>query len=142
MRLYPDVNVLIALFDPAHQHHAVASEAFVELGSDGWVTCPVVENGFLRVISNPSYLNAVTLAEAASLLQAAIANTNHRRLDQFISLLDSDRFLPSKLVSHRQITDLYLLGMAILHDVKLITFDRNIPAHAAVGFETRHLLVL
>lgn len=142
MRLYPDVNVLIALFDPAHQHHAVASEAFVELGSDGWVTCSVVENGFLRVISNPSYLNAVTLAEAASLLQAAIANTNHRRLDQFISLLDSDRFLPSKLVSHRQITDLYLLGMAILHDVKLITFDRNIPAHAAVGFETRHLLVL
>lgn len=142
MRLYPDVNVLIALFDPAHQHHAVASEAFVELGSDGWVTCSVVENGFLRVISNPSYLNAVTLAEAASLLQAAIANTNHRRLDQFVSLLDSDRFLPSKLVSHRQITDLYLLGMAILHDVKLITFDRNIPAHAAVGFETRHLLVL
>jgi len=142
VRLYPDVNVLIALFDPAHQHHAVASEAFVELGSDGWVTCSVVENGFLRVISNPSYLNAVTLAEAASLLQAAIANTNHRRLDQFVSLLDSDRFLPSKMVSHRQITDLYLLGMAILHDVKLVTFDRNIPAHAAVGFDMKHLLVL
>lgn len=142
MRLYPDVNVLIALFDPAHQHHAVASEAFVELGSDGWVTCSVVENGFLRVISNPSYLNAVTLAEAASLLQAAIANTNHRRLDQFVSLLDSDRFLPSKLVSHRQITDLYLLGMAILHEVKLVTFGRNIPTHAAIGFDMKHLLVL
>jgi predicted nucleic acid-binding protein len=102
----------------------------------------VVENGFLRVISNPSYLNVVTVAEAASLLHAAITNTNHRRLDQSVSLLDSDRFLPSKLVSHRQITDLYLLGMAILHDVKLITFDMNIPTHAAIGFEPRHLLVL
>lgn len=142
MRLYPDVNVLIALFDTAHQHHALANKAFLEHGTDGWVTCPVVENGFIRIVSNPSYLNAISVFDATSLLQLAIANTVHHRLEHSISLLDPSRFQPSKLVSHRQITDLYLVGMAILYDVKLITFDRNIPTHAAIGFESRHMLVL
>jgi len=142
VRLYPDVNVLIALFDTAHQHHAVANKAFLEHDTDGWATCPVVENGFIRIVSNPSYLNAVSVADATSLLQLAIANTVYHRLEQTVSLLDPSRFQPSKLVSHRQITDLYLIGMAIYHDVKLITFDRNVPTHAAIGFEPRHLLLL
>ena len=142
MKLYPDVNVLIALFDSAHQHHAVASCAFLEFGMEGWATCTTVENGFIRVISNPSYLNAVSVADATSLLQIAISNTKHQRLEQTVSLLDTSRFHTSQLVSHKQITDLYLAGMAAYHDVKLITFDQNIPTRAAIGFESRHLLVL
>lgn len=142
MRLYPDVNVLIALFDTAHQHHTAANRAFLEHGMDGWGTCAVVENGFIRIVSNPSYANAVSVADATSLLLQAIANTQHHRLDHSVNLLDAGRFRTHTLLSHKQITDLYLIGMAICHDVMLITFDRNIPTHAAIGFEPRHLLVL
>jgi len=142
MRLYPDVNVLIALFDPAHQHHLAAHRAFQDMNTEGWVTCPVVENGFMRVISNPAYLNAVSVAQASNLLRSAISNTQHVRLDQSVSLIDTSRFHTAQLVSHKQITDLYLLGMAVFHDLKLITFDQNMPMHAVMGFEDRHLLVL
>ena len=142
MILYPDVNVLIALFDTAHQHHNMASTAFVEHNSEGWASCPVVETGFIRVISNPSYTNSVSVANAVSLLQIAISNTQHHNLHQSISILNNDCFQTAHLVSHKQLTDLYLIGMAIYHNVKLITFDRNIPTHAAIGFEPKHLLVL
>jgi toxin-antitoxin system PIN domain toxin len=140
--LYPNVNVLIALFDTAHQHHVIAQSVFMEHRSEGWATCSVVENGFIRIISNPSYLNAVSVAEATALLQIAMSNSLHHRLDQSISLLDTSLFQTSLLVSHKQITDLYLIGMAVVHDVKLITFDRNIPTHAAIGFKSHHLQVV
>jgi predicted nucleic acid-binding protein len=47
----PDVNVLIALFDPAHIHHEPAHTWFAVACEDGWATCPLTENGFLRVVS-------------------------------------------------------------------------------------------
>lgn len=49
-----DVNVLIALFDSAHIHHVQAHEWFSKNAFQGWVTCPVTENGLLRILSHPS----------------------------------------------------------------------------------------
>jgi len=48
-----DVNVLIALCDPVHPHHS-AARRFLATGPirDGWATCPLVENGFLRISEN------------------------------------------------------------------------------------------
>lgn len=142
MRIFPDVNVLIALFDASHQHHQLAKREFTKFLSTGWCTCPLIQNGFIRIISNPSYLNNMTVAESTNLLKSAVDSTNHTYLDQTVSLLDAHRFETTKLLSHKQITDLFLIGMAIHHDVKLLTFDRNIPTHAAVGFKDRHLIVI
>lgn len=142
MILYPDVNVLIALFDASHQHHAIAADLFMSSMKDGWATSPLTENGFLRIVSNPSYINAMSVADATALLAAAIHNTTHRRLTEDISLLDTTRFTTATLVSHKQITDLCLIGLAVRHDVCLVTFDRNIPIHAAIGAEARHIRVI
>ncbi len=142
MILYPDVNVLIALFDASHQYHAIASEVFTRGIPDGWASSPVTENGFIRIVSHPSYINSMSMADATDLLGAAIRNTTHRRLTEDLSLLDASRFRTRQLVSHKQVTDLYFIGMAVRHDVCLVTFDRNIPTHAAIGFDPRHLRVL
>ena len=55
-----DVNVLVALFDPDHVHHTLAHDWFADEGTAGWATCPVTENGFVRVLANPAYGAAVT----------------------------------------------------------------------------------
>lgn len=142
MILYPDVNVLIALFDASHLHHAIAEDLFMNGMRDGWASSPLTENGFIRIVSNPSYINSMSVADATALLATAINNTTHRRLIEDISLLDSTRFRTSQLVSHKQVTDLFLIGLAVRHDVCLVTFDRNIALSAAIGVQDRHIKVL
>ena len=142
MILYPDVNVLIALFDSSHQHHAIAENLFMTGMRDGWASSPLTEHGFIRIVSHPSYINSMSVADATALLATAIKNTTHRRLFEDISLLDATRFRTAQLVSHKQVTDLFLIGLAVRHDVCMVTFDRNIPSHAAIGFDHRHLMVV
>lgn len=55
-----DVNVLLALIDPVHVHHEGASQWFVDASARGWATCPLTENGFVRILSNPSYPGLIT----------------------------------------------------------------------------------
>ena len=38
---------------------------------------------------------------------------------------------------HRQLTDIYLLGLASTHSGRLATFDRTIPVKAVVGATAR-----
>lgn len=142
MKVFPDINVLIALFDTSHQHHLVAKREFMKYVPAGWCSCSMSQNGFIRIVSNPSYLNSMSVAEATTLLKLAVERTNHTYLDNTLSLLDTHRFETTKLLTHKQISDLFLIGMAIHYDVKLLTFDRNIPTHAAIGFNDRHLLVI
>lgn len=142
MTLFPDVNVLIALFDAAHQHHGIAYNAFSRFMRNGWASSPMVENGFLRIVSNPGYPNSLSVGEASGLLSAAIRNTPHRRLPEDVSLLDPELFRTSELVSFKEVSDLFLIGMAVRHDVTLVTFDRTMPSHAVIGFEERHLMML
>ena len=52
-----DVNVLVALFDPDHVHHEAAHVWFAATRGAGWATCPLTENGVVRVLSNPSLLH-------------------------------------------------------------------------------------
>jgi predicted nucleic acid-binding protein len=50
-----DINVLVALFDADHVHHDFAHDWFTDHHERGWATCPITENGFIRVVSNPKY---------------------------------------------------------------------------------------
>ena len=142
MILYPDVHVLIALFDASHQHHGIAGDLFTNGMPNGWASSPITENGFIRIVSHPSYINSMSVRDASDLLGSAIRNTTHQRLQEDLSLLDTARFNTSHLVSHKQVTGLYLIGMAVRHDVCLVTFDRTIPTHAAIGSADRHIKTL
>jgi toxin-antitoxin system PIN domain toxin len=128
-----DVNVLVALFDPDHLHHEVAHDWFANSASDGWATCPLTENGFVRVLSNPAYGAVVSRAsELVDRLRRFCKGPRYQFWADDISLRDERLFDPSFLTG-RQLTDIYLLGLARKHRGRLATFDRTIPLKAVVG---------
>jgi len=73
VRALLDVNLLIAPFDVDHVHHSRAWRWFERHGRRGWASCPITQNGCLRVMSNPGYPNPVPMAEMLSRLRAAVA---------------------------------------------------------------------
>jgi toxin-antitoxin system PIN domain toxin len=135
-----DVNVLIALFDPSHPNHEDAHRWFGRNRKRGWATCPVTINGCIRVLSNPAYPTVETTpAEVASRLRVLCAGADHQFWADSVSLLDESLFRPEAIAGHRQITDIYLLGLAVRRNGRLTTFDRSITGKAVVGASPDHL---
>jgi len=136
-----DVNVLVALFDPDHVHHEAAHGWFGAEKPAGWATCPLTENGFVRVLSNPAYsASPGRPAELAERLRAFRSSGHHVFWPDDASLCDTRLFALS--VSHRQLTDVYLLGLARARGGRLATFDRSIPLRAVRGAGPEHLVVI
>lgn len=142
LRSLLDVNVLIALFDIGHIHHDRAHAWWRTAASGGWASCPLTQNGFVRVISQPKYPNAVSAAEACRRLRAFTLTSDHAFWAADISILDEERLDSERLLGPSQITDLYLLALAAERHGQLVTFDRGIPIAAIKGAHARHLLVL
>jgi len=144
MRALPDVNVLIALFDAAHQHHDRAHQWFEANLPHGWASCPLTENGVVRILSNPRYSPGFhrSVAEIVEDLHTAIAQTNHRFWPDGLSLRDRARFSAERIQGHRQITDTYLLALAVSHRGCLVTLDARIDPETVVGAGEEHLLRL
>lgn len=140
MRSLLDVNVLIALFDQDHAHHARAWRWFDTNGRKGWATCPLTQNGCLRVMSTPSYPNPVPVGTMIDRLREATAAVEHAFWPDDASVLDARRFVAARIHGPRQITDLYLLGLAVRHGGRLATFDESIPISAVVGAQTQHVV--
>ncbi len=128
-----DINVMVALFDPAHAHHVPAHTWYAAIGQASWATCPMTENGFIRVVSNPAYPTiSATPAEAGRRLRILCQAPGHVFWSDDISLIDPASIDLSQIVGHQQITDSYLVALAVKHGGKLATFDRSIPVSALV----------
>jgi hypothetical protein len=129
-----DVNVLVALFDPDHVHHDVAHDWFAESGRSGWATCPLTEAGFVRVLSNPAYGGgAIRATDLVGRLRRFCRSGGHVFWPDGVSLLDESVFDVAHVAGHRQLTDIYLLGLAHACGGYLATFDRGIPFRAVKG---------
>lgn len=138
-----DVNVLLALFNREHAHHDVAHDWFADAAGLKWATCATTQNGLIRIISNPASRTAGFRAvEAANFLRRFCSSTEHVFWDESISLNDTTLFDLSQVAGYRQITDVYLLGLAKKHGGTLVTFDASIPLKAVIGATRRHLTVL
>ena len=137
-----DVNILIALLDENHLHHPAASGWLEEHIAEGWASCPITQNGLVRVLSQPTYPNAIGVAEAISLLREATSTRHHQFVADDASLLDSALVNGQQLLSARQITDVYLLALAVAHDMRFVTLDRSISAAAVAGADESSLVVL
>jgi toxin-antitoxin system PIN domain toxin len=125
------VNVLIALLDPAHIQHDKAHEWFGRLGRHGFATCPLTENGVLRIIGNPRYPNSPgTPAAVVPLLQGLRDLAGHVFWPDSISLLDGKTLDHGRLLGSAQVTDSYLLALASTHNGQLATFDRKLITDA------------
>lgn len=139
----PDVNVLIALFDPAHPFHDAAHHWFGRHRKQGWATCPATVNGVVRILSNPAYpgLSLRPSDVIANLMELCTAQ-DHQFWPDSISLLDPAVFDHQLMVSFKHISDLALLALAVRHDAALVTFDSHISLAAVVGATAGNLILL
>ena len=142
MRALLDVNVLVALFDPGHAQHRRTRAWWHNNVGSGWASCAITQNGFLRVISQPTYSTPVALSEAFELLKGAVTTTHHDFWLDDISLGDGKRFRHDRILGPRQLTDLYLLGLAVKNEGRFVTLDARVNLGAVVGAEAQHLAIL
>ena len=142
MRALLDVNVLIALHDSDHVHHGLASRWFQAHAGQGWASCPLTQNGCLRIMAQPAYPQALPLAAVAQRLGQAAATPAHLFIADDYSLLDADSLDWPQLLGHRQVTDAYLLGLAVRHGCRFVSFDARVNLAAVPGAKAEHLWVL
>lgn len=123
-----DVNVLLALAWPNHQHHQAAHRWFHEESSHGWATCALAAIAFVRLSSNPAYTaDAVSPRDALVLLVRMTGHAQHRFWAE-LPPLDLD--VVQRAIGHQQVMDAYLVGLARHHRGRLVTFDARAAAHA------------
>ena len=137
-----DVNVLLALFDSDHVAHDQAVDWLDIAISDGWASCPITENGFVRIISQPRYPSPVSPATAIGLLDGAQTGEHHEFWPCEVSVADPGRVDRSRLHGPRQVTDAYLLALAVARGGRLATFDQSISLDSVPGATASHLAVI
>lgn len=142
MRALLDVNVLIALLDADHTLHARATAWFGANAKAGWASCPITQNGCIRIMSNAAYPNPLPVREVITRLQEATANKLHAFWPDGISLLDSKTADPSRIHGPRQLTDIYLLALAVRNGGRFVTFDGAIALDAVQKATKANLMVL
>lgn len=142
MRALLDVNVLIALLDADHSLHARATQWFAAHARSGWASCPITQNGCIRIMSHPGYPHALSVRAVIERLVEASANAFHEFWPDDASLLDAKTVDSARIHGPRQITDVYLLALAVRHGGQFVTFDAAISIEAVRGAGKRHLLTL
>ena len=129
-----DVNVLIALLDRRHIHHEQAHGWFASAQADGWATCPLSQNAVLRILGQPRYPNspgppAVVIPLVAELTR----HPEHQFWPDGISLLSYADIDECRLLEAGQLTDTYLLALAVSRNGRLVSFDRRLNCDAVSG---------
>ena len=129
MRALLDVNVIIALLDPDHAFHERAHAWWAANRNRGWASCPLTENGVVRIMSHPGYSQKTRFApgDLIDRLRQFAAQSDHEFWPDQVSLRDEKVFVADRIHTSRQLTDLYLLALAVAHQGRLVTFDQGIP---------------
>jgi uncharacterized protein len=142
MRGLLDVNALIAIADPLHVLHR---RAYAWLGANaahGFATCAITQLGAVRILSQPGYSNTVPMATAFARLDEICGLASHTFWSADLAISNANAFDRPSLQGHRQLTDVYLLGLAVKHGGAFITFDQQIPLSAVHGAARKHLVVI
>ncbi|MGI8983354.1 MAG: TA system VapC family ribonuclease toxin [Acidimicrobiales bacterium] len=142
MRALLDINVLLALLDRDHLEHGRARSWLEAEVAHGWASCPITENGFVRVISQPRYPNPITPAAAISLMRSATEQPQHQFWACDVSVLDPSALDQSRLHGPRQVTDAYLLALATKRGGRFVTFDQSVSLAVAKGATADNLAVV
>lgn len=142
MRALLDINVLIALHDRDHIHHERAALWLEANITHGWASCPLTQNGVLRIMSQAGYSSPQPLAVLINMLHNSAATPHHRFWNDDISVLDAAHFQHSHMHGPRQLTDVYLLALAVKNGGRLVGFDQRIPLTAVRGAKAEHLVAL
>lgn len=130
MRSLLDINIIIALLDADHNLHEMAMRWFSLHGKAGWASCPLTQNGCIRIMSSPHYPNALPAQAIRERLVEACAGPFHEFWPDDISILDDHIFEAKRIHGPKQLTDLYLLALAVHHGGRFVTFDGAIARDA------------
>lgn len=142
MRALLDVNVLIALLDAEHLHHEAARAWLRSNIQHGWATCPITQNGCLRIMAQPAYPNPLPVARVAERLAEAMATADHEFWPDDVSLLGAGVMDWGRVIGPKQITDVHLLAMAVQRQGRFVTFDARISPSAIVRARDEQLCVI
>ena len=135
-----DVNVLISLIDPFHVHHEKVTGWFVEIHRDGWATCPITQNGFIRILGNPNYPQGTgSTVETRELLARLCEQPGHQFWEDSLSLTDKLKY--PELPTSKNLTDYYLLALVVSRKAKLATLDQRIAPAILTGGESALFLL-
>ena len=137
-----DVNVLVALFDPDHPQSDRVAKWFQSHAASGWSTCAITENGFVRILAQPSYPHPISLYQGLTTLARACAHAYHEFWPCDVSITDPMAVKADHVLGPSQLTDIYLLSLAVHHKGSFVTLDRRITAQAVPGAEETNLVVL
>jgi toxin-antitoxin system PIN domain toxin len=144
MRALLDVNMVIALLDASHAFHHRSHEWWAKNFTKGWASCPLVENGVVRIMVNPGYspTRRFHAEEIIKALSGFVSATDHEFWPDNLSLRDGESFIPDRIHGSRQLTDIYLLALAARHGGRLVTFDQDIPLSSVKMAKPLNLVVL
>ena len=142
MRALLDVNVLIALLDAAHVHHHLATAWLARNIRHGWASCPITQICCVRIMSQAGYPNAQPATQVAERLGMAAADRHHEFWAADVDALGARSFNWSRILSSRQVTDAYLLALAVANKGRFVTFDRRVLPETARSAEPRNLEII
>ena len=144
MRALLDINVIIALLDPDHVFHDRAHRWWAANAKQGWASCPLSENGVVRIMANPAYSRTVRLTPSDLILRLRTftGHSNHQFWPDDISLFDQAIFASDRIHGANQIADVYLLALAVEHNGRLATFDKNIPLSPVPSAKANNLCLV
>jgi uncharacterized protein len=138
-----DVNVLIALLWPPHEAHARAQRWFAQNARHGWATCAMTQAGFVRIVSNPIFSRrAVSPRDAVEVLSGSLQHPAHHFWTEDIGVTEALAHFGRRLLGHQQVTDAYLLGLAIQKKGRLATLDASLSSLLSEQSAARNRLVL
>src|SRR5262245_29477441 len=118
--------------DGSHAFHARAHSWWNANSSFGWASCPLTENGVARIMPNPAYSpsSRFTIQLVINSLTQFASSTDHEFWPDDVSLRDSGVFETNRIHGARQLTDLYLLALAVKQRGRFATFDQAISISA------------
>ena len=144
MRSLLDINVIIALLDPDHTLHDKAHQWWAANRASGWASCPISENGVVRIMAHPAYSPQARFspADLVGRLHTFASQTDHAFWPDDLSLRDEKIFASDRLLASRQLTNIYLLALAAKNSGRLATFDRGISLASVRIAKPENLIVL
>lgn len=143
MRSLLDVNVLIALVDENHTFHRLSHRWFATHRDEGWASCPITENAVVRIIAGNTYrqVRQLSVQDVTDALNGFDRST-HEFWPDDITIIDGSTISTNHIHGAGQLTDVYLLALAVKNGGRFVTFDQRIPLIAVPKAKQENLMIL
>jgi uncharacterized protein len=135
-----DVNVFVALLTENHFHHGLVTEWFNASPRLRWAICPFTEAGFLRN-ATAARPGQISMSEATAVLARIAQHTGYHYLPIPADWHTLCTPFFQRLYGTKQVTDAYLLGLAVRERLALVTLDKAV-VHLAGNEHRKHVLLL